>query len=364
MKLEIKILGVTNNDYDTLKSNLDEALRIANVPHELLTVSDIPQIIEHNVSAVPSLLIENQLIYDKGEIPTVEDLVKRIKDLAEGRLTTPSYKILVPIDFSDTSKNALQFACNLASDVNGSVKVVHIDQPLIDPSAPTLIEPVDHHLQAKTVALDQFVESVSVTSARKKPRISQEVIMGFASEEITRLSKEDGYDLIILGSTGEGGMMKSFFGSVSLRVTKDAHCSVILVPDGIAYKPLRKIMYASNFLSVKEAAISDICDLARVYGSTVDFVHVSGDEKRGKELKQKIYDLLFSDNAPKFVVNIALMKNRDIVEGLERYINENGVDLAALATKHRNILDRMTHKSVTRRMAVQSRIPIMVLKTT
>jgi nucleotide-binding universal stress UspA family protein len=363
VKLEIKILGVNNNAYDNLKANLEEALRIANVPHEMVSVSDIPQIIEHNVSSVPSLLIEKQLVYEKGEIPTVEELVKKINELTSVKKLSWSYNILVPIDFSDTSKNALQYACNLASDINGQVKIVHIDQPLIDPSAPTLIEPVENHIQEKTKALGQFVESVQVATSRKMPPISSEVIMGFASEEIIRISEEEDFDLIVLGSTGEGGIFKSFFGSVSLRVTKDASCSVILVPDGTDYKPLRKIMYASNLLSVKETAVSDVCDLAKVFGSTVDFVHVSDDEKKGKDLKQKIYDLLFNENAPKFVVNIALMKSNNIVEGLEKYIKENGVDLAAFATKHRSILDRITHRSVTRKMAVQSRIPIMVLKT-
>jgi nucleotide-binding universal stress UspA family protein len=53
---------------------------------------------------------------------------------------------------------------------------------------------------------------------------------GHPSQTIVNVAKEEGFDMIILGSRGLGGLKKFFLGSVSNAVVQEAqNCSVLIV---------------------------------------------------------------------------------------------------------------------------------------
>ena len=145
-------------------------------------------------------------------------------------------KILVPIDGSEQSYRALNFAMDLAKKYSAKVTLINVAQPnVIIPvysTQPTLA-PIptitfDENIENthKKILSNAFDEAKKIDSEIK---ISKRLINGRPADKIIDVAKEDGFDLIVIGSRGLGGLKEFLLGSVSNRVADHAHCPVLIV---------------------------------------------------------------------------------------------------------------------------------------
>lgn len=140
--------------------------------------------------------------------------------------------IVVPVDFSETSHDAVKAAVDLARQGQGTVRLIHVvADGFHTPSMAELagvdfpeitrrwIEEAEERLQ--TFAVDHHLDSARVTTA---------VAVGAPAAEIVRYAREHAADLIVLGSHGHGAFRRFMLGSVAERVIRQAGCPVMVVP--------------------------------------------------------------------------------------------------------------------------------------
>jgi universal stress protein A len=134
-------------------------------------------------------------------------------------------KILVPIDFSDSSKKALAYAEALARQFQASVHLLHVqamptpvpmvmDFPIVDPEAARNAEK----------ELRELASSLDASITRHMT-----VLPGRAEDEIVRAIEENNIDLVILGTHTRGALQHWLLGSMSERVLRNAFCPVLIV---------------------------------------------------------------------------------------------------------------------------------------
>ena len=141
----------------------------------------------------------------------------------------PIKKILVPIDFSETSAHALDYAVDLAVVVGAAVCVVHVYQPLVY-SFPDAVLVAPPEMAAKISDRAQQLVDEAVNSRRQRcPAMSGLVLNGAAWEEIGRIATEQGADLIVMGTHGRKGLPRAILGSVAERVIRTSSVPVLTV---------------------------------------------------------------------------------------------------------------------------------------
>ncbi|MEK7483856.1 MAG: universal stress protein [Planctomycetota bacterium] len=142
-------------------------------------------------------------------------------------------RILVPIDFSESSKAAAQYALFLAKNFDASINIVHIwEQPYYFDSQVLLHTPgqtaqtITNYIetQAKT-ELKQFIEALNVP---KNVILENHFLHGMIYSKIIDLAKE-GYDLIVMGTHGRSGVAHLLLGSVAEKVLRHAPCPVVTI---------------------------------------------------------------------------------------------------------------------------------------
>ncbi len=136
-------------------------------------------------------------------------------------------RILVPIDFSEMSREALVSADKLASEVGGSLTVLYIHEL-------TEVRPVDYayadmpesnaHLVA---ALEKQLDEWAAQAKTPKDRVTTKLVTGSAVDEIIDASKE--HDIIVMRTHGRTGVSRFMLGSVAERVVRGAQCSVFIL---------------------------------------------------------------------------------------------------------------------------------------
>jgi nucleotide-binding universal stress UspA family protein len=139
--------------------------------------------------------------------------------------------ILVPIDFSDCSSAALNYASHLASDTNSRLYIVHVDE-LLDVSIPA-IPPFEGGYVHESM-WDERRQLVRDQLAKVVPSVGNvpyeyRCLMGSPVNEILKLADHEHIDLIVMGSHGRTGVFRLLTGSVAEGVMREAKCPVLVV---------------------------------------------------------------------------------------------------------------------------------------
>ncbi len=140
----------------------------------------------------------------------------------------PFKRLLCPVDFSDSSQAALNFAFSLAQEGDAELEILHVfdwaadDEPLVNRpiNVPEYRRELERDLTAKLCAL--VPDSVR-TWCRPVIRVAH----GKAYREILGIATEDASDLIVMGVHGRHALDMMLFGSTTNQVVRRATCPVL-----------------------------------------------------------------------------------------------------------------------------------------
>jgi nucleotide-binding universal stress UspA family protein len=127
--------------------------------------------------------------------------------------------ILVPIDFGESSNEALDLAMGLADKFGAALSVVHAYEMPVYPydgaflAAPEWAEAIENAAKGK-------LDEVLATVRAKLPRANGILRAGPAAVEILAAASEHKADLIVMGTHGRHGLERALIGSVAERVVR------------------------------------------------------------------------------------------------------------------------------------------------
>ncbi|MCE1188380.1 MAG: universal stress protein [Ignavibacteria bacterium] len=140
-------------------------------------------------------------------------------------------KILVPVDFSENSKAALEYAHSFIKMFNAELILTHIIEPIVYPP--------DFSLGQITLPTDDLKEIENRVRSELAKWAEDERNVGIKTKsiiatgkpflEIIQIAKDEDVDLIIISSHGHTGMEHILFGSTSEKVVRKAPCPVLTV---------------------------------------------------------------------------------------------------------------------------------------
>jgi nucleotide-binding universal stress UspA family protein len=141
--------------------------------------------------------------------------------------------LLVPSDFSEPSRVALDYAAELARALEASIDVIHVwDIPTFIPPAslPEAGVPDLSLIEVfRTNAEEALAHFVQAAKARGIEVRASFVERGAAAHTITEFARKGKYDLIVIGTHGRTGLEHALIGSVAERVVRHASCPVLAV---------------------------------------------------------------------------------------------------------------------------------------
>jgi len=143
-------------------------------------------------------------------------------------------RILVPVDFSQQSRKAMEYALSFARQFNAEVHLLHVIEiaPLAAPAWPVspvpMMQDVTTQASLRESAAKQLAgwrQEIS-SEARVKATVREGVS---AHAEIVAAANDGNVDLVILGTQGRTGLAHLLIGSTAERVVRHAPCPVLVV---------------------------------------------------------------------------------------------------------------------------------------
>ncbi|MBX2992663.1 MAG: universal stress protein [Bacteroidetes bacterium] len=139
-------------------------------------------------------------------------------------------EILVPVDFSGYSKNALRYAIPLAQQYGARLHLVYVIEPTIYPAdlgfGQVVMPGVEEEIRTKS---DHELQSLIREEIGNRVKADATVRLGKPHQEILKEAEEKNIDLIIIATHGHTGVEQILFGSTAMRVVRLAKCPVLTV---------------------------------------------------------------------------------------------------------------------------------------
>ncbi len=146
----------------------------------------------------------------------------------------PIKKILCPVDCSEGSKAALDYAVFIAKHFSAEPHILHVWHVTahVRPDLSVWMEahgqqPISKVIEAEAKGeTDAFLSTLDPST---RALLKVHVLGGEPARTITEVAKRDGFDLIVMGTHGRSGVVPLAVGSVAERVVRHAHCPVLTV---------------------------------------------------------------------------------------------------------------------------------------
>jgi nucleotide-binding universal stress UspA family protein len=142
-------------------------------------------------------------------------------------------RLLVPIDFSKHSKNALKYAISFARQFKASIDLIYVVEPTIYPADFSFgqigFPNVEDELRTHGA---EELEKLMTKEIGKKVTSRKVVRTGKPFFEINQYASEEDIDLIIIATHGHSGVEQILFGSTAEKVVRKAPCPVLVVRTG------------------------------------------------------------------------------------------------------------------------------------
>ena len=140
-------------------------------------------------------------------------------------------RILVPVDFSDSSARALRHAAKRAAESGDSLIVVHVVPADYGWSGIGREESRDLDRSLQRQAADRL-RAFTDENVGENVSADMEVRVGQPAEEIVAAARESKCDSIVLSTRGLTGLDRYLIGSVADRIARLAPCPVVLLRPG------------------------------------------------------------------------------------------------------------------------------------
>ena len=356
----LELLGIGASKDRELKINLLEALRQLSVDIPVEEVREIDRLLAYGISGIPALIVDGRVVFQKV-VPTVEDLRLVLNILLNDRPLGMRVKnIVVPTDFSATAENAFQYAMHLARLFGAKVRLVHIHQAKTDLGTSVLVEGQSEELHYKQELLESLAQSPVPYSGFTPLEVSSEMISGTVVDELRAISRQKDTDLIVMGSTGDTRFLGRWLGSISSEVARKAYCPVLLVPRNTKFKKINEVVYACNYHPSEETVLNKIVHFAVQTQASLHLVHVHTGKSPVAYEGHKI-PVGPSPEEGGVELKLSQVSHSDVLDGLSGYARDNGAGIMVMGTNHRPFLEDLFRRNLTREMAINTSIPLMIM---
>ncbi|WP_299013153.1 universal stress protein [uncultured Polaribacter sp.] len=274
-------------------------------------------------------------------------------------------KIIVPIDFSKHSENALETAALLAKKVDASIYVLHmldIKEVNLSESPSYQQEKALFLLKLAEKEMQEFLQKDYLKDLEVVPLIKHYKVFS----EINDIAKEIEADLILMGSHGASGLKEFFMGSNTEKVIRFSETPVLVIKNKLTDVNFNEIVYATDFSENTIPAFKKMLKIVDLFNAKKHLLYVNLPNENFKttpEMDALAHNFLMkAEGNIDRLINVNFVCAKSIESGILDFSNALGADLITTVTHGRKGLSHIFSGSISEDLSNHSALPIMTFK--
>ncbi|MBL0232508.1 MAG: universal stress protein [Chitinophagaceae bacterium] len=257
------------------------------------------------------------------------------------------HRVIIPVDFSETSLNAARYAANMLAGKPDVLAVLYSNY-----ESPDDLDIIRNYQQS----LKREFLQAGVLKVECEREMGGDLI-----DNIAQLAHTSRATLIIMGITGKSAIRQAMFGSNTLRLIDKNLYPVMIIPPDAQFKGIDHVAFASDLKSVEDVTPDAlITAVLEMFDPQLHIIHVTK-ESYGETLppeleleKQKLKSM-FSRFDPKF----HFLVKQEFFQAIDQFIKELDIDVIITIPRHQSNATSIFKSTHTKRLAYHSHIPIL-----
>lgn len=270
-------------------------------------------------------------------------------------------KIIVPVDFSELSEQALDFAIETAKVTQAHVEVLHV----IELSGASLYG--QDMMGTSHIWLDNYMRDMQ-ESAKKRmetlstkhqyPHLSSKIETGNPYAHISTTVAEHQADLVIMGTHGASGLNQVLVGSNAEKVVRACSCPVLVVKELVHVAQIKNIAVGLHWREVPDDLMMHLKQLQHMYKAHLHLVWINTPTDFEKD--SVVYPALEQLAKKHLLTDFSLHIYNDFFEdeGLRHFAAKIKANMIAIGTHGRSGLANFVVGSVAGDLVNEARWPI------
>ncbi len=258
-------------------------------------------------------------------------------------------KFLIPTDFSETADNAFRYALNFADRIGAEILVLHVYEP---PQIRTMTVPYTMEEVYQSMEVESFedfkdyiphLEEIAASEGKEDVPISHLVLKGEVTKTMKETIEKENVDLLIMGTQGAGIIKQFFFGNQTVFMMAHSPIPVLAIPPNVS--PTDRLNHVALTTAFTEEDYDAMEWLIRwseplkldLYSIHIDMGQLSDLEERFREWNSR-----FKPQG----VSCMYKKADKLLVGLDKFSNEEDINVLAMITHSRNFIQELFNKNL------------------
>lgn len=292
-------------------------------------------------------------------------------------------RILCPIDLSENSRRALDYAIGMARHYGASLTALYVIPPPV-PLMPSLDSPAYPgyvYTPDDLAAIEQQVQTF-VDAGQAGLHVESRVVEGFVVGQILDVAAAQAADFIVVGTHGRGGFQRLVLGSVAERVLARSTCPVMAIPPHMANSapvgpaPFANVLCGIDYTPSSQKALDYATWFTRESAGQLTLVHVveiAGGEPAVAGVRGLVDESVFVTAArgrlhtflpkelPQRNVGFEVVKSGKAYRGIIDVARERGCDLIVLGA-HGGLTNVLGLGSTTNHVLREVSCPVLTVR--
>lgn len=272
--------------------------------------------------------------------------------------------ILCPVDFSESSLNAVKYAISLAKTTISEIVLLHVFAiPVASADAFVFVpnnEEIKEIKDSVQLRLDEWVNSFR-PSLPETLQLKSICRYGEISTEILLQAQELNNCLVIMGLKGEGFIKDQLIGSTSIDMINSYEGPILVIPSESLFEPVKRIaFFYDNQPFTDKHALDPLIQMTGLFNAEVAVCHIS------KEMIDfpSIQDYLCSDEISPSLnatqsVSFHIVQSDHFSGGVEEFLKSSSFQMIFMIKRKHSLLNSLFHKSHSKQLAYLTSLPLL-----
>lgn len=259
--------------------------------------------------------------------------------------------LLVPVDLSEVSKNALEYSVHFANNIGGKIICLHA------------FEFEESGMESIGIARDKVMEKLKMFLGQVETfgvPVELDPYPGSLIEAVESTTKNKKVDLVVMGTKGALGFRGLFTNSNTEEVMHRLSKPILVLPEAYDFNGIKRILFCSDLKPLKDEALAPIKELGLVFDAAVTIAHVQTNLENtditDDELKKEQAYL-----GTQIKQRVRTVEHSNISEGIGYFLSYEPSDLIVMIKREHSFLDTLFGVDHTEEVVEDPITPVLVI---